>query len=287
MISMLNLFTALMAEGEEALSKSGSSTPELDSQLLLAHVLGMERARMLVDPPEEIPLAARELFRRMLSRRAAGEPLFYITGSKGFHNYVFGVSPSVLIPRPETEELVEAVLSRFSNEPPMSAADVGTGSGCIAVTLGLERPSWRVTALDVSENALDVARENARRLGATNVEFARSDLLSGVKGNFDLVVSNPPYVDFAQSESLQVEIREHEPPVALYADEGGLKVIRDLVAQSADRLKPGGAFFCEMGFDQKTAVEKLFDPAVWGGLEFLKDLSGHCRVATARKKWTR
>jgi release factor glutamine methyltransferase len=275
---------ALIAEGGWLLKKSGSPTPELESQLLLAHVLGTERSKMLVDPPEEIPAEAPDSFRGLLKRRAAGEPLFYITGSKGFHNYVFDVDASVLIPRPETEEMVEAVLDRFSNERPLAVADVGTGSGCIAVTLGLERPSWRITALDVSEDALNVARGNARRLGAANVSFARSDLFSGVGGLFDVVVSNPPYVDFALSGALQVEIRKYEPRVALYAEENGLGVIRELVAQSARRLATGGTFFCEIGFDQKDAVSKFFDPAVWSDVGFIRDVAGHDRVATARKK---
>ncbi|MBI3581183.1 MAG: peptide chain release factor N(5)-glutamine methyltransferase [Nitrospinae bacterium] len=284
MIPTRGRLAALVAEGGALLEKSGSPTPELESQLLLAHVLGTERSKMLVDPPDEIPADAPGCFRGLLERRAAGEPLFYITGSKGFHNHVFNVNSSVLVPRPETEEMVEAVLERFSNERPLAVADVGTGSGCIAVTLGLERPSWRIKAVDVSEDALSVARENARRLGAANVSFARSDLLSGVRGLFDVVVSNPPYVDFALSGALQVEVRKYEPSVALFADENGLGGIRELVAQSARRLRTGGTFFCEIGFDQKDAVSKFFDPAVWSDVEFIRDLAGHDRVATADKK---
>ncbi len=284
MIPTQSRLAALVAEGGGLLEKSGSSTPELDSQLLLAHVLGMERSKMLVDPPEEIPADAPDFFRGLLERRAAGEPLFYITGSKGFHNHVFNVNASVLVPRPETEEMVEAVLKRFSNERPLAVADVGTGSGCIAITLGLERPSWLMTAVDVSEDALNVARKNARRLGAANVSFARSDLFSGVRGLFDVVVSNPPYVDFALSGALQVETRKYEPSVALYAEENGLGVIRELVAQSARRLTTGGSFFCEIGFDQKNAVSEFFDPAIWSDVGFIKDVAGHDRIATADKK---
>jgi release factor glutamine methyltransferase len=279
MISILNQFTALLAEGEQMLRSSASQSPELDAQLLLAHVLGLDRMKMLVDPPEEIPVSAPDVFRRMLARRHAGEPIFYIIGRKGFHNYVFNVNPSVLIPRPETEELVEAVLKRFPDEP-LAVADVGTGSGCIAITLGLERASWRVSALDVSEKALETARENAAGLKASNVEFFRSNLLSGVGGEFDVIVSNPPYIDVADSGTLRVEIIKHEPPLALFAEENGLKIIRELAAQSAARLKPGGTFFCEIGFDQKNAVEGFFDER-WEQVSFLKDISGHHRIAVA------
>jgi release factor glutamine methyltransferase len=280
MISILNQFTALLAEGEQMLLSSGSPTPELDAQLLLAHVLGMDRMKMLVDPPDSLPVFASDAYRRILARRHAGEPVFYITGSKEFHNYVFNVNPAVLIPRPETEELVEAVLKRFPNEQ-LAVADVGTGSGCIAITLGLERPAWRVCALDVSEKALETARENAEILNAANVEFFHSDLLAGVEGLFDVIVSNPPYIDFAKSGSLQVEIRKYEPALALYAEEKGMKIIKELAAQSATRLKPGGAFFCEIGYDQKNAVERIFDENIWESVSFIKDISGHHRIAAA------
>ncbi|MBI5178264.1 MAG: peptide chain release factor N(5)-glutamine methyltransferase [Nitrospinae bacterium] len=263
------------------LRSSSAATPELDAQLLLAHLLGRDRAAMLMDPPDYLPPEAPDAYRRLLARRAAGEPVFYITGKKEFHNYVFYVDPSVLIPRPETEEMVEAALKRFPGPEPKAVCDVGTGSGCIGITLALERPQWRVTAVDVSEKALEVAKINAQHLNAANITFAKSDLFSAVPEKFDLIVSNPPYVDVAVRGGLQVEVRKFEPPIALFAEESGLKVIRQLVAEAAEHLNPGGAFFCEIGYDQKEAVEKLFYPAVWKEVVFIKDLAGHDRIVSA------
>jgi len=281
MRAIINQFTALLAEGERMLRSSGAATPELDAQLLLAHLLGRERAAMLVDPPDILPPDLPDTYRRLLARRAAGEPVFYLTGKKEFHNYVFNVDPSVLIPRPETEELVEAVLKRFPGPAPLAVCDVGTGSGCIGISLALERPQWRVTAVDVSEKALGVAKGNALLLNAGNIAFEQSDLFSNVPGKFDVIVSNPPYVDIATRTGLQVEVRKFEPPIALFAEESGLKLVRQLVAQAEGRLNRGGAFFCEIGYDQRMAVEGLFSPAVWKDVLFIKDLSGHERIVTA------
>ncbi|MBI3794000.1 MAG: peptide chain release factor N(5)-glutamine methyltransferase [Nitrospinae bacterium] len=292
MISILNRYTTLLAEGENSLSVSGAQTPELDAQILLAQVLGVDRMRMIAFPPEEVPPFAPVEYRRLVKRRAEGEPIAYITGRKEFHNYVFKVDRSVLIPRQETEELAEAALKRFSNSTPLSVADVGTGSGCIAITLGLERPSWQITAVDVCEEALVVARQNAAELGAKNTAFFKSDVLSGVEGKFDLIVSNPPYIDPAQSTTLQVEIKNFEPHTALFAGYKGLEIIQKLVAQSEQRLNDGGALFCEIGWDQKNEVAGLFNDA-WEDVTFIKDISGRDRIvfATLRKKqgiqWTK
>ncbi len=278
---IINEYTALLAEGKKVLAAARRQTPELDAELLLADLLGMERARMLLDPPLTLPTGLADRYRRRLVRRASGEPVHYITGAKEFYNHTFAVTPAVLIPRPETEELVDAILKKYPRGAALEVADVGAGSGCIALSLALERPEWRVTALDISPEALAVARQNGERLKANNVLYARSDLLDAAAGPFDIIVSNPPYVDPAVKDSLQVEVRKFEPALALFAGERGLGVIRSLVAQSAERLKPGGAFFCEMGYDQKEAVEKIFEEGPWEGVTFLKDIAGHYRIAHA------
>jgi release factor glutamine methyltransferase len=283
MILLTGQIASLLMDAESMLAASGSQSPKLDSELLLAHLLGTERMKMLAVPPDDIPDFILEEYRGLLARRAAGEPVFYITGRKEFHNYVFNVNRSVLIPRPETEEMAEDVLKRFPGGE-FSVLDVGTGSGCIAITLGLERPTWSITAVDVSSQALDTAKENAARLNATNVKFALSDIFSAVTAEFDLIISNPPYVDAELSESLQVEIQKYEPPTALFAEEKGLAIIKKLVIHAPSHLKPDGAFFCEIGFDQKDAVEKLFDPAIWREVGFLRDISGHYRVVRAVKE---
>ncbi len=284
MVLIINEFTALLAEGKKVLTAARSATPELDAGFLLADLLGIERAKMLLDPPADIPVGTAELFRRRIARRAAGEPVQYITGKKEFYDHTFKVDPAVLIPRPETEELVEAVLKRFPRGAALTAADAGTGSGCIAISLGLERPEWRVTAIDVSAAALEIARENAARLGAANITFVQSDLFAAVPGPFDIIVSNPPYIDHGVKDTLQVEVRKFEPPLALFAAERGLAVIRELAAQSAERLKPSGIIFCEIGYDQKEAVEKFFEDGLWADVTFLKDISGHDRIVRAVRR---
>ena len=281
---IINEFTTLLAEGKKAIAATRRQTPELDAEMLLADLLETERARMLLDPPATLPAGTAEIFRRRIARRVAGEPVHYIIGKKEFYNHTFKVGPAVLIPRPETEELVDAVLKRFPRGAPAEVADVGAGSGCIAISLGLARPEWRVTAVELSADALDIARENAARLAAANVSFVQSDLFASVSGLFDIIVSNPPYVDSAVKGTLQVEVRKFEPPVALFAAERGLAVIRELVAQSAGHLKPGGPFFCEIGYDQKEAVQKIFDGGPWADVTFLKDISGYDRIVRAMRR---
>lgn len=284
MVLIINEFTALLAEGRKALGATRCATPELDAEFLLADLLGIERAKMLLDPPSSLPPDTADLFRRRIARRAAGEPVQYITGKKEFYDHTFRVGPAVLIPRPETEEMVEAALKHFPRGSALNVADAGTGSGCIAISLGLQRPEWRVTAIDLSADALDIARENAARLGANNISFVRSDLFASVPGPFDLIISNPPYIDYGVKDTLQVEVRKFEPPLALFAAERGLAVIRGLIAQSAERLKPSGMIFCEIGYDQKEAVEKFFEDGPWTDVTFLKDISGHDRIVRATRR---
>ncbi len=284
MVPLNSELATLLAEGKKALAVTGCPTPELDAGFLMADLLGIERAQMLLDPPASIPPGAAETFRRRIARRVAGEPVHYITGKKEFYNHTFKVNPAVLIPRPETEEMVEAVLKQSPRGVALTVADVGTGSGCIGISLGLERPEWRVTAIDLSAAALDIGRENAARLGAVNVSFVQSDLFAALPGQFDIIVSNPPYVDHGAKNALQVEVRKFEPPLALFAAERGLAVIRELVAQSAERLRPSGVIFCEIGYDQKEAVQKFFEDGLWTDVTFLKDISGHDRIARAARR---
>ncbi len=272
---------ALLEEAAAELSRTGTDTPELDAQLLLSHALGVDRVNMLANPHLDIGPSAENAFRRFLARRAAGEPVAYITGLKEFYKHAFAVNRSVLIPRPETEVLVEETLRKFGGDPRLSLLDVGAGCGCIALSLAAERPGWDITATDISQEALSMARHNGKRLGVENVKFILSDLFSAVDEKFDVIVSNPPYVDEAVRQNLQVELREYEPATALFTTEGGLKVIRELVRKAPGYLKPGGFFICEIGYDQRQEVEKLFDAAVWSGISFHHDLHGHMRVVSA------
>jgi release factor glutamine methyltransferase len=256
-----------------ALGAAGVDTPRLDAEVLLAHALGVDRLAMLADGRATVQGPAVRAFQNAVRRRSVErEPVAYITGVKGFRHLALHVDARVLIPRPETETLVEAALGL-----PQSArvVDVGTGSGAVALALKDERPDLAVTATDVSEEALAVARANAARLGL-DVCFVPADLLEGV-GELDAVVSNPPYVE--EGADLPPEIVRHEPAEALYAGLDGLAVVRRLVAQAGERE---AAFLAvEVGAGQALAVEELARAAGFGRTERRADLAGIERVVAA------
>jgi release factor glutamine methyltransferase len=256
-----------------ALTAAGVETPRLDAEVLLAHALGIERLVMLVDGEAPVQGPAVRTFQDAVRRRSVGrEPVAYITGIKGFRHLDLHVDPRVLIPRPETETLVEAALDLPSQA---RVVDVGTGSGAVALALKDERPDLAVTATDLSEDALDVARANAARLGL-DVAFVRADLLDGV-GEIDAVVSNPPYVE--DGAPLAPEIVRHEPAAALYAGLDGLAVVRRLVAQAGEH---GADFLAlEVGAGQAIAVEELARAAGFARTERRADLAGIDRVVVA------
>jgi release factor glutamine methyltransferase len=257
-----------------ALTAAGVDTPRLDAEVLLAHALGTERLRLLSDRDAVVEGPAVRAFQNAVRRRAVErEPVAYITGVKGFRRLEIAVDPRVLIPRPETETLVEAALDAL----PQGArvVDVGTGSGAIALALKDERPDLEVVAVDVSEDALAVARTNAARLGLP-VEFVHGDLLAGV-GAVDAVVSNPPYVE--DGAELAPEIVRHEPALALRAGPDGLDVLRLLVPAAA--AHGAGVLAVEIGAGQAPAVEALAADAGFARGERRADLAGIDRVVVA------
>ena len=224
---------------------SPQQNPALDAEVLARHVLGWDRARWLADAREPAPADFAPRFDALVERRAAGEPVAYITGAREFWGLDFEVSPAVLVPRPETEVLVEEALKLIDARPGAIArvADVGTGSGCIAVALAHSRPGVTVVATDVSEEALAVARRNASRHGvAGRVEFLRAPELEGV-GPVDLVVSNPPYIGTDAAEGVTADVRRHEPHGALFSGADGLDVIRALLAAVRERTPPPALLF--------------------------------------------
>lgn len=266
----------------ELTDQAAEQVARRDAEVLLLHVLGRNRAWLLAHPEAEASAAEQAAFAELVSRRTAHVPLQYLTGVQEFYGLPFRVSPEVLIPRPETELLVEAVLHWAAGRP-VRVVDVGTGSGAIAVTLAAHLAAGSVvTAVDLSPGALAVARENAARHGlAERVRFLPSDLLAAVKGErFDVVVSNPPYVARADETSLEPQVRDHEPHLALFADEDGLSVYRRLIPQAAEALQPGGLLAMEFGFGQQSALTALL--STWQNVRLLPDLAGIPRVVLAQ-----
>jgi len=234
----------------------GPTEARLDARVLAQHVLGWDAAVFFTHGPDPPPPGFAESYDPLIERRAGREPLAYLVGRQEFWGLSFEVSPAVLIPRPETELLVEASLEAFpDSHHPIRIADACTGSGCVAVALAHERPTARVVATDISAEALVLARRNARRHGvASRVAFVRADLLEGVEARFDLIVSNPPYILEDALPTLQPEVRDHEPSRALLAGADGLSLIRRLVAGAPHRLQPGGRLIFELGAEQDGAV---------------------------------
>jgi release factor glutamine methyltransferase len=267
-----------LQQGTELLEKSGIGAPRLTAEVLLAHAVRQPRQWLYAHATDQL----RELwwihYGRYLHERLNGKPTQYITGVQEFYGREFRVNPSVLIPRPETEMLVEAVLEK--ELPPGPIADIGTGSGAIAITLALELPQRApVIAVDISQSALDVAQDNASRLAPGAVAFFQGDLLEAfATQSLACIVSNPPYIPKSQAETLQQEVIAHEPHLALFSDEDGMHHYRRIIEQSRRVLKPGGWLILELAFD---AVPKLL-PLLPSSAEIRNDLAGHPRVVIAQ-----
>ncbi len=262
-----------------AIGASGSSSPRLDAELLLAQVLGVDRAALILDPGREVAGPQARAFQDLVRRRATtGEPVAYLLGTKGFRHIDLRVDPRVLVPRPETESLVEAALPLADGA---RVLDVGTGSGAVALALKHERPTLHVTGSDVSEDALAVARENRDRLGL-DVELVHADLLTGLGGDWDAILSNPPYICEGDRPGLPRDVRDHEPAQALFGGADGLDVVRELIAQAAATRAPLLAL--EIGAGQADAVRELVRDAGFHDVGARRDLSGIERVVVGRRR---
>jgi release factor glutamine methyltransferase len=300
--SRQSLLTALR-DGIAQLERELVPSAPLAAELLLMHTLGRDRAWIYAHPEHELDDIAREQYFSLIARRASGVPTQHLTGHQEFWGLDFEVTPDVLIPRPETEHVIEVALDRLGivsdatsprRKEEFHIADVGTGSGCIAVALARELPGAHIFATDISAAALEVARRNAARHGAASrIDFAECNLAdfllhesritSHESRSLDLIASNPPYIGRREAASLPREIRDHEPGVALFGGEAGTEIYAPLVAQAATLLKPGGILVLELGHDSAGHVSRLLGAPEWTSVALTNDLAGISRVASARR----
>ncbi len=308
---------AALREGIARLRTAGVSSDTLAAELLLMHALGRDRTWLYSYPETLIESAAAEKYFALIARRAAGEPTQYLTGKQEFWGLEFEVNPAVLIPRPETEHVIEVALERLGRRgtgapnTSLRIADVGTGSGCIAVALARELPHAEIYATDISAAALGVAGRNATRHGVSDrVHFVNCDLLRGLGGSrhgpprricdvpcpygenaggdgetrFDLIVSNPPYVARDDAGQLQREVRDHEPDAALFGGPTGVEIYSRLIEQAGSLLRRGGILVLELGYNSAEHVEELLSPGLsWTHVKITNDLAGIPRVIAAER----
>ena len=330
----MDVRTALK-NGIVGLREAGVPSFTLAAELLLLHVLGHDRTWIYAHPEEEIAAADAERYLELITYRAAGEPTQHLTGKQEFWGIEFEITPEVLIPRPETEHIIEVALDRLAlrelragrkqtlTGEGLQIADVGTGSGCIAIALAKELSASTIYATDISSAALAVARRNAQRhFVSDRIHFLECNLLDGFakrpaestsvslvgaqhaapllgntgpsddlgsqitshgKRSFDLIVSNPPYIGRREASTLMREVRDHEPEIALYGGEEGYELYADLIAQSAAHLKPGGVLVLELGHNSLPAVQPLLDASAWTNVGVTNDLAGIPRVLAAER----
>jgi len=264
--------TALLAEASRDLDAD-------DARWLLTHALGRDRSWLYAHADEEVDGGAARVFQALCARRRAGEPVAYLTGRQGFWTLELAVSPATLVPRPETEMLVELALDRIAMDAPCWLADLGTGSGAIALALASERPQARVIATDASVEALAMARKNADKNRIDNIEFRQGDWLAPLAGQrFDLIASNPPYIALGDPHLEQGDLR-FEPPLALASGPDGLDAMRIIVAGAPAHLSPGGWLLLEHGWEQGAAVRALLGAAGFSQVASVRDLEARERVS--------
>jgi release factor glutamine methyltransferase len=277
----------LLTDGERALAVGPHpDRARQDAEFLLRFALRVDKAWLLTRLRNTVSDEVQDYFNAMVRRRIAGEPIQYVTGEADFFNMQFRVSPEVLIPRPETELLVERVCQFMPLFPKPRIADVGTGSGAIAISIAHDwSHAAAITAIDLSAAALTIAKENATRIGfAKHIRFLEGDLLAPVGGErFEIIVSNPPYVPTTDRAQLSVEVRDYEPAVALFAGDDGLEIYRRLIPSAYAALVSGGYLALEIGFGQSPAIRKLLADSGFEQIEFTSDLQAIPRVACARR----
>jgi release factor glutamine methyltransferase len=292
-------FRAALKHGIAQLRAAHIASDTLAAELLLLHATKRERTFLYSHPEAELSSTEVAAYQSLLDRRASGTPVQHLTGAQEFWGLSFEVTPDVLIPRPETEHLIEVALDRLAlrelhagrpnknDGTGLVIADIGTGSGCIVIALAKELAQAQFFAIDISSAALAVAQRNATRLGfSDHIRFVESNLFSSPSSPFvpfDLVISNPPYIGRREAPSLAREVRNHEPELALYGGEEGYEFYADLIGQSAEHLKHGGLLILELGHDSLPAVEPLLDSPLWKNVSVTNDLAGIPRVIAAER----
>lgn len=265
--------------------KRNNPSPRLDAELLLTHVLGVDRVRLIVDSERRLNEAELARYRLLIQRRRLGEPVAYILGRREFYGLPFAVDRRALVPRPDTETLVEVALERTKTRSMYGRAlDLCTGSGCVAVAFARARPTWRVTATDVSSEAARLARENALRHGVVfSMRVVEGNLFAPLGAErYELITANPPYVPSAELAELAPDIRDFEPKIALDGGNDGLDVLRALVAGAGPHLEPGAILAVEVGHDQASRVCELFELASFREIGVRRDYGGRDRVVSGR-----
>ena len=282
---MLNVQGCILAGATRLSTGLHPDRARLDSELLLMHVLERNRAWLMAHGGDDVSEDTCARLQELFERRYRGEPIQYVTGECEFYGLPFKVTEDVLIPRPETEHLVESALALLPLSRALRVIDVGTGSGAIAIAIAHERPLIRVAAIDSSPAALAVARANAARHGlAGRIEFIEADLLSAVgTSSCEMIVSNPPYVATSERASLSVEVREHEPAAALFSGATGYEVYEQLLPQAMRTLKPQGWLLLEIGYGQQAKLRDMLAEHGYTAIRFVEDLQGIPRVAIGQK----
>ncbi|MGB2637122.1 MAG: peptide chain release factor N(5)-glutamine methyltransferase [Candidatus Acidiferrum sp.] len=295
---------SLLKQGMDQLRAANVPSHTLAAELLLLHATSQNRTWLYSHPEELLPDSVVAAYFALLARRASGVPTQHLTGKQEFWGLEFEVTPDVLIPRPETEHVIEVALDRLAvreiragrqprlNGENVTLIDIGTGSGCIAIALAKELSVATVYATDISKPALEIARRNAARHGVSHrIQFLESDLLTAFRFSltetprmsFDLIVSNPPYISMREADSLPIEVREHEPHAALFAGLEGYELYGVLIPNAAQYLKPSGLLVLELGYNGLSAVEPLLDRSSWTNVAITKDLAGIHRVISAER----
>jgi len=282
-----------LRDGMVQLAAANTPSHALAAELLLMHATGRDRAWIYAHPEAELDEQRAKIFFALIARRASGVPTQYLTGRQEFWGLEFEVTPAVLIPRPETEHVIEVALERLDERSGakrdewLRIADVGTGSGCIAVALAKELSNARIVATDISAEALKIAMRNAEKHGVNQrVRFVQCDLLESQECEskaFDLIVSNPPYVARVEENELAREVREHEPHTALFGGATGTEIYARLIAQASQHLRPGGLFVMEIGYGASERVRAMLDGNLWADVRVTKDLADVARVLSAER----